>query len=504
MRRPSRSLLLLVVLAVVLVAACGGDGDRGYDTADDVLRAAGLDPAAPGADAGLPEGCTRTVTTDEYGFETEVLDCPDEVLEAEGADADLAVLVSRDDDLPIGVLGDLVAEMAPSSTRDALGALLPALERVEDDCGVDRTAWRDAVAGATGRVRAVEAALADGVPNDLDGTETTAIGRAVVERLVLQSGCRHPGVGAGVPEDQLAGDGTLDATVEAATAAQDLDQALTGSEERALFYLYSQIQYAWMRPEPTPLGVAVVGTSQAGDATDVAGLTDALGTRVGNAFLPGGSSDVIARWLEDVTRLVDPEAVVWYVGALDLLLDCDGTAKEDNYRRRHARLERAFAPPGWFRTVDPLRLVLGPVGEPSSVRGDVPKQERPDPEAIAAQTESYRAPAADASYCEGRAAVIGDAVDGLRAEDRAVYVVGMPTSPRFVDLVDGGMPTVQEAFDRLVAEELTGEGIVAIDLLGQSQDDLDQWRDLTHMTSAGATAFSDALADAMLDEGFEP
>ncbi len=493
---------LVAALAVALVAAgCGSDVPDGYAQADAVLDAIGQDRDAAVAD--IPADCTRTVAIDEYGFETEVLDCPPGADPAEPASAgDLASLLAGAADLPVGTFDDVVADLDPSPVKDRLVELGALLDQLDRTCGSDIAAWRGDLGEVADATAALQAALETPPPGLDSTTEGAAIGRALVERVVLQTGCGTPGVAAAVGEDQLIESGTIDVTARAATVVQDVEQRLSGSPQRFLFYLYSEIQYGWMRTQRDPLDLVVLGSSQAGDAADLAALSTGLGARVGNAFLPGALAEVQQHWLPEVERLTDPGAAVWYLGALDLLADCSVANRADDFVRRQARLQRSFAPSGWFRTIDPVTTVLGPVGPQDELLGEFPKQPDPIPEAIAAQTESYTPQVADASFCSERAEVIGDSIRSLIAAGTDVYVVGVPTSPLFVDLVDGGAEAVHGALDQLV-DFLPDEAQV-IDLTGAVQDDLDHWRDLTHMTASGSLAFSTAVIAALDDVGFAP
>lgn len=490
----------LVVIALA-ASACGSDGPDGYAQADAVLEAIGQDADAEATD--VPADCTRTVTTDEYGFETEVLECPPGVDPGDPAPtSDLASLLAEADDLPVGIYDDVVDDLDPSPAKDRLVELGALLGELDGSCGSDIAAWRADLREVADAAESLHAELASPPPGLDATTEGVAIGRALVERVVLQTGCGTPGVAAAVSEDQLIESGTLDLTARAATAVQDVEQRLSASPQRFLFYLYSEIQYGWMRTQRDPVDLVVLGSSQAGDATDVGALSRGLDARVGNAFLPGALAEVQQRWLPEVERLTDPGAVVWYVGALDLIADCSVANRADDFVRRQARLQRAFAASGWFRTIDPLTTVLGPVGPQDEIRGDIPKKPDPIPEAIADQTESYGPQVADPSFCTERAELIGESVRSLVAAGTEVYVVGVPTSPLFVDLVEGGSETVHDAMAQLT--DLLPDEAHVIDLTGSVQNDLDDWRDLTHMTSSGSRAFSSAVVDALGEAGFVP
>lgn len=487
---------------VLLLGACGGDGRDGYEEADAVLRAIGQDAQA--ITTGAPEECTRTVTTDEYGFETEVFDCPPDVEPDPGVDGSLASLLADDADLPVGTLSGIIEVLGSSPARTALTAVDESLQQLDRSCGVDIARWRRSLEDLVVQSDALLAALEE-PPDELDGTaEAAAIGRALVERVILQTGCDQPGVGASIPEAQLVETGTLDLTARASGTVLDIERRLSGSPQTTLFYLYSEIQYGWMRTLREPLDVVVLGSSQAGDGADLSVLAEGLDAEVGNAYLPGALAEVQQHWVPEVERLADPEVVLWYVGALDLLADCDVANRADDLRVRRGRLGRAFAPSGWFGAVDPLAVLLGPVGPRDALLGDVPKSDDVDPGQIAAQTDTYAPQVADATFCTDRAALIADTARDLAGSGRTVHVIGVPTSPRFVDLIDGGLDRVHEAMDRLRSEYLEIDGVHVMDLTGSIQDSWDSWRDLTHMTARGSARFSSAVADALRGAGFRP
>lgn len=419
-------------------------------------------------------------------------------------DPELEAALAATADLPADTLDtvlDRVVGAAPGPVVDGLREIATAMRAVDAACGRDLASWRAGMERVDVSQRAVIDALGQAVPAVLASTtEGRAVGRALVERIVLQTGCAAPERGAPIPESELDDAGVLDLTARVASAAQVIEQRLSGAGQLALFPLYADIDLGWMRTQDQPLDVVVIGTSQAGDGVDVARLEDAVGGRAGNAFLPGGLAEVQQHWLPEVLRLTDPGTIVWPVGALDLLVNCDTTARSEDTRLRLDRLRRAYSV-GWFEDVDPVTLVLGPVGPPDPVRGDIPKRSEADAAAIEEQRRSYAA-LGDGVYCEERASILGRLATEMTDDGRQVLIVGMPSNPRLVDLVAGGRTGVDAALERLVREQLGPAGAEFADLTDVAQDEPGRWRDLIHMSAAGAAAFTDALADELSARGW--
>ena len=417
----------------------------------------------------LAVACERTTVVDEYGFEDEIVVCPDgEPPLGDGfewsADGplDLDRVVDADGALPTWVLDRLVTAL-PTDAGDGpagdvsseLTALAATADELDSWCGTSLGEWAATLGRASEQAENLAARLtAATAEDDADvngaatadaGTETAAssligsthgraIGRALFERVVLETGCASPGAAA-VGYEQAVDEGLLAATSRAAMAVTELDRVLSGALSGQLFHTYSTLpNYEWLRTQREPVELVVLGTSQAGASIDVPALAEGTGRSVGNAFLPGSLAEVQRHWVPEVLRYVDPDRVVWLVGAIDLLIDCDDLGREQQFLERLTNRRAAFARSGWFRTIDEIEVVLGPAGAVNHNRGNAAKEPVPDPTAIEAQRVDYGDAMADPGFCGQRAAVIADTAASLAAEGRDVVVVGMPVSPRMAEL----------------------------------------------------------------------
>lgn len=162
--------LLVPLLALALLAAaCAAEPD-GYDVADRVLDELGPVAAAP--EPSDLEDCERRVEIDEYGFETEVFDCPEGVapptpVAALDPDApfDPEAVVSLEGRLPLWVTERLVAAV-PADLADGVGRLVERLEDLEAACGVDLEAWRAELAAMEAEAVALVEVVGEGAAAD--------------------------------------------------------------------------------------------------------------------------------------------------------------------------------------------------------------------------------------------------------------------------------------------------------------------------------------------------
>lgn len=519
MRRGAVAAALLVLGGAL--AGCGsGDGgptDADLAAADRVLAAVGQSPGELAAvdDGGTAsgEGCERTIVVDEYGFEDEVVECPDGRGSGLPAVVDVAAL-SPDDPvdadrfldangvLPTWALDRLVAELPPSPLADGLADLAGRADRLDEVCGRDVGAWSDELAALADRAEELTALIeagADGeaVPADLVGsTLVRATGRALFERVVLESGCAAPGATA-LSWDEARDRGLLDRTSRAALGVAELDRRLSGALSSRLFHFYSSLpNYEWLRTQRDGIDVVVLGTSQAGASIEVPVLADGLGAEVGNAFLPGSLAEVQQHWIPEVERYIDPGRVVWLLGAIDLLIDCDEVGPEAQFVERLEHRWATFGRSGWFRTIDPIEVILGPAGEVNLNRGNAAKKPAPDAAAMEAQRADYGPAFAQSRFCEDRAAVIAGMVAHLEAAGREVVIVGAPTSPLMAELEPDIEAETAAALTRLMDEYLAGTSATLVDLSGALRDPA-SWSDLTHPTQAGAEAFTTLVVEAL-------
>lgn len=221
-----RLTLLLTALALI-AAGCSSSDQAGYDVADRVIQAVG---APDERVAVFDSGCERTVTVDEYGFESESVVCPDDAPAAtvppggleEGDPINADQLLAITDPLPSFVLTPL-AEAAPEGLRAELLSLDTIAVELADSCGVDLVRWTDALrrAGTTARElngRIENAEFADYVAS----APARALGRSLFEQLLIQPECAAPGalpISSSDPEmDDLL---TLTAEVSADVAQTD-------------------------------------------------------------------------------------------------------------------------------------------------------------------------------------------------------------------------------------------------------------------------------------------
>jgi len=179
-----RMLTAAVSLAMLLAACADDDGsDASEQFASDVIAQIdatfGTQSAVGGEDIVVPEGCSLVVEVDEYGFEVEIVRCPDTVTETPEPDTGgptdevTEYTVATGEDLPLrewlgsidarnlarrirnglimqtGCSGDLtelreadsLAAAAPDEVRAPLLEAIAAMERSAIACNTDLDVW---------------------------------------------------------------------------------------------------------------------------------------------------------------------------------------------------------------------------------------------------------------------------------------------------------------------------------------------------------------------------
>lgn len=493
--------LATIGFALVLVsAACSSGAEGGYDVADRVIAAVG----APAENVVVfDSGCKRTLTVDEYGFESESVTCPDdqapEPVEPDGLrpgdpiNADQ--LIAMEELLPTFVYAPL-AEAAPESVRSSFVELSPLLDDLDRVCGVDLEAWRNSLVRLLAVTRRLEAQLSETPPEDFIGTSPArALGRSLFERALFQPDCSAPNA-LPITVDDPSLDDLLVLTAGASSSVAEVDRLVSGSIMTRLFHFYSALPaYRWLRNPLAPVDVVVLGSSQAGAAIEVPDLSSRLGVSVGNAFLPGSLAEVQQLWISEVYRYASPSTIVWPMGPVDLLGTCITPGRAQQFSDRLANRQQTFAESGWFAGVDNLDVLLGrDTGFSNANMGNAPKQRSRNAEAIASQLPDYTNQFADPTFCADRAAVTAEVIAQLRSWGAEVVIVGMAVSPEAVDLIPGGRETIAASFEQLNREVIGPTGATFVDLSGDLNDG-GLWADLTHLNQGGANRFTQLLAD---------
>jgi hypothetical protein len=198
----------------------------------------------------------------------------------------------------------------------------------------------------------------------------------------------------------------------------------------------------------------------------------------------------------EIERYIDPGRVVWLMGAIDLLIDCDEVGPEAQFVERLDNRRATFGRSGWFRTIDPIEVILGPAGEVNLNRGNAAKKPAPDPAAIEAQRADYGPAFADSRFCEDRAAVIAEMVAHLEEAGREVVIVGAPTSPLMAELDADIEAETTAALTRLMEDHLAGTSAALVDMSGALRES-GSWSDLTHPTQAGAEEFTALVVEVL-------
>ncbi|MEZ5227698.1 MAG: hypothetical protein R2710_13800 [Acidimicrobiales bacterium] len=448
----------------------------------------------------------RTTVVDEYGFEEEVLDCPDGAVVTappaaliEGEPLDPELMQNVEGDLPVWVLADLVATLPDDDLRQRFEAITATIETMDATCGGDIGRWRQSIGELADQVEQATQRINDGALEGFVGSpEGRALGRAFFERAVLETGCGQPGAGEPLSYDDVVADGTLAATSRALLASAELSRLLQAAVMTDLFHFFSTLpNYEWLRAQSDPIDLVVYGTSQAGAAIDVPLLADLSGRPVGNAFLPGSLAEVQQHWFPEVDQYIHPQTVVWMMGAIDLLIDCEPNDRPEQFLVRLENRRRAFASSGWFRTLDPISVILGPPGPQREAPGNGDKKSSPDAAALAAHLEEYAPRLGATSFCASRAEVIAAAAQRMVDNGQDVIVIGAPLNPAALDLAPNLLPDTAAALEQL--EGVLPAEVKVVDLSSTLQDP-GLWSDLTHVTQSGAAEFTRLLATS-IDEG---
>lgn len=579
-----------VALAVAVLSGCGTstESTRGYETAQRIVAKADVAPQAsqPGQrllDQSEPlidvagTNCERTITTDEYGFEEEHVDCGGEseptASESVPIDPSESALLARTDSVStstgtgaatdgeiattqanrtpsetasrangledpgtgfstnpkpsipktgqtpiptaphVATTPPVSAPMVPQSTAisiddvlnyegflptsyySALAATAPAtlqnglanlgsgLDLVESHCGRNRVEWERALGKVT-RTATILAAKTETDPSYPGSPEAKALARSIVERGLHESGCASPGARA---LDVSATSSALKRTEELSTAIVALDNALRKSSNGPLFHQYSTYpNYLWLRNETVPTDIALVGSSQVGAGLDVKAINERFDREFGSVQLPGGLAEVQQWWLPEVTKMVDPSTIVWFIGPLDLFTGCDISGRKEQYMTNHQARIKTFARNGWLSNHDALDRIIGAVTPDATVRGDAPKRPSVDADGLKNQRKQYLNDFND--FCSDRASLVQTQVTALANRGRRVIVIGMPVHPELTSARSGGAASVSKDMTRFAESSLAGAEF--IDLTDTMQT-ADPWSDLTHLTQPGSVQFTD-------------
>ncbi len=497
------------VVVLLIAASCGSEAAGGYDVADRVILAVG-EPAE--SVVVFDSGCERTVTIDEYGFESEVVVCPEDTASLDppsgglqpGDPINADELLVLTDPLPPFVYEPL-ASAAPEPIRQSFMALVPSLDELDRSCGVDLAAWQGALQSVLEQTTSLQTQLEDAALTEFIGSSPArALGRSLFERALFQPGCAAPGALPLRPEDPVLVE-LLPLTASASASVAAVDRMVSGSIMTRLFHFYSALPaYNWLRNPVAPPDVVLLGSSQTGAAIDVPDLTDRLGRTVGNAFLPGSLAEVQQIWIDELYRYAAPATIIWPMGPVDLLGTCISPGRAEQFAERLANRQAAFSASGWFDAMDDLDLLLGPVGDAPNVNmGNAPKERSRNAEAIAAQLPDYTNQFADPTFCSDRAAVTAEVVSQLQAWGAEVVIVGMAVSPEAVALIPGGRETIATSFEQLSRDVIDPTGATFVDLSGDLNDG-GLWADLTHLNQSGANRFTQLLADQLKERGIGP
>lgn len=519
-RPPSPAVVVtaLLVLMCGSLVSCGPDkavgphGD-GHELAERIVATDRNDYPEPYAAAGAlaeqrppPElartDCELTITTDEYGFETETITCTGD----QAAGATLAAgegtvgqidsarakdLLEAPGWLDPGLYRPLVDTVPSGPAADQMAALADHLDRLDAACGVDLKRWQAELADYISAAGAVAEVLTVEQLGDYQGSiQANALARSLVERALMQSGCVRPDPNLVPPSDDL-----LKLTSAAVTATVTIDNRLRNSSYGPLFHLFSSLpNYQWMRNDPTPVTTVLLGTSQLGAAVDVAEMNRQFDTEIGSAWIPGALAEVQAIWVDEVLHYANPQQFIWFVGPLDLFVECDTTKRGVEFQTLLDARANTLAR-GFVVGDDPVARILGPVDPGDTVRGDGIKREGYDAEGTKSHRDSYLPGFKRGQFCDQRARIIADTVDRLKADGREVIVVGMPVHPE----LRVARPDTAEQLE-MFRQRYLGDRVPFVDLTATVTDE-NLWSDFTHVTSEGATEFTDQLVTALRNGG---
>jgi len=537
-RLPLKALTLS--LAVAASAACSPfdleESNRdGYEIANRVVAA---DIAAGGtavSDLEVPVSlalasddgdqasadCELEVTTDEYGFEETKLRCadghtlgPSVVAASAGVRPDPsasaarvapAALLAGDDPLPLDTYGVLIVDhlgpgavsgelVARELSKDLL-ALSSRLDRLDATCGVDPKEWRAALADYQEAAQsALEAATPDRFGDFAGSVEANVLAKALVERVLFQSGCRRPEPELLSPGGDVDVDDLVRLTRDVATVTVSLNNALRASTYGPLFHTYSTLpNYLWMRSERTPVEVVMLGTSQAGAALNVKAMNENLDAEIGSAWIPGALAEVQALWVDEITSRTAVRTFVWFVGPLDLFAECD-TSKRGVEFKKLADARAATFSQGFVVSPDPLDRILGWAEPADTVRGDGIKREGFDADGTASHRKQYVPAFEKGLFCHERAEIISETIGRLNDEGHEVVIVGMPVHPELRAV------RTDQAEKMTLFRQRYLRSTTFLDLT-ETMVDPESWSDFTHLTGQGADDFTAIAIERLREEG---
>lgn len=395
--------------------------------------------------------------------------------------------------LPIDYYPALAATAPTQTLQDDFAEIGRHLDLVETYCGSDSTLWMKTLSQLSSKANslATQIAASDSFAGSI---EAKALARSIVERALHESGCANPGADALSSSQSRAALARSKATVEAIVT---LDNALRNSTNGPLFHQFSTYpNYLWLRNETVPTDVILVGSSQVGAGLDVKALNQQFDLEFGSVQLPGGLAEVQQWWIPEVTNLVNPKTVVWFVGPLDLFTGCDVGGRKAQYVANHQARSKTFNRNGWLGDYDALDRIIGPRSPDETVRGDAPKRVGRDSQGLKTQRSQYTSDFN--SFCAGRAQLMQQQIVELRAENREVIIVGMPVHPELTASRQGGQPAVTTEMADFAKRYLTGAKFIDLTATMQTSE---PWSDLTHMTQPGSVQFTDHVIDHLYANG---
>jgi len=520
------SLIVAATLAfVVVLSACGGGGEETLNDVADIQRpdtpdaTAGDGVASPSADADQPGTEADGTATDDspadvadptpaptplptvgtYPTVRDFIGSADAIALSRGLRNRMILLSGCSGELPGGVIASnddhvdaIIAAIPDTAASGALQNALGHVDQADAACGTDSAAWAGAMRSALGELQQVESTLG------ASPASATDIGPNAADATDLRN------VSADIT--------SMNDRLYAALSGRNPIQASN------VWYASAHLAHARGLQALTAQGAApeavIIGDSTAAFLAPPQALAERTGFSVANLGIDGSRLGTHIAVVDQFLALSpDTRTVIWPLTTLMFFRDCPREA--DAAVDQIATQQAAFAPIPELAAMAPIDRLLGGTDPNGPMYGGTTINEdattrypegwvygtrqfiniEVNPEGEQNQINRWTSTFNDPKICDAEFAALEAKVRALRESGRRVVLVAGPLSNDLTDLHPGGRPAHEEVVARM-AQTATDAGVEFVNLSAAVSED--QFRDLTHVNTAGAATTVELLADALV------
>lgn len=515
-------LVAIVMAGVGLLTACGGGGtvpnevadiqtpagDDATTEPDDGTSAAAQDGGQSSAEDGGADAAevadptpapTPLPTVGTYASIDDFVGSGDAITLSRGLRNRMILLTGCTADVPVGAIATndehvaaIIAAVPDAGASGSLQTAIGHIDQADAACGTDAAAWATSMRSALGELQQVEAAFG-GPPAD-----AVDVGPHPDDNADL----RH------VSTDLTSMNDRLYAALSGRNAIQASNVWYASAHlahARGLSALGAQGQ----SPE-----AVVIGDSTAAFLAPPQALADQTGFTVANLGIDGSRLGTHIAVVDQFLELSPgTQTVIWPLTTLMFFRDCpfEADGAVDNVATQQA----AFAPIPELAALAPIdRLVggtdpNGPIYGGTTINEDATKRYpegwvfgtrqfiniEVNPEGEQNQVNRWSSTFNDPQVCNAEFAALQAKATELRESGRRVVLVAGPLSNDLTILHPEGRPAHDAVVARM-AQTASDAGVEFVNLSASISED--QFRDLTHVNTAGAAATVSLLAEALV------